>query len=89
MRILLSMKLFTHFSSLLLPTAYEVWGKVMFSQASVILSTITGGGVCFFPACIIGHMTRDEVRLDQSEVRLNIGKLRNKNFEFFEILKYF
>ena len=40
----------------LLPTAYEVWGKVMFSKASLILSTIRG--VCLFPVCIIGHMTR-------------------------------
>ena len=26
-----------------LPTAYDVWGKVMFSQTSVILCTIGGG----------------------------------------------
>ena len=32
-------------SNLCLPTAFEVWGKVMFSQASFILSTIRGG-VC-------------------------------------------
>ena len=41
-----------------LPTAYEVWGKVMFSQASVILFTegsafggkggLFGGGVCIW-----------------------------------------
>ena len=33
----------------------EVWGKVVFSQASVILST-RGGGFGF-PACITSHMT--------------------------------
>ena len=38
---------------LLLPPANEVWGKVIFSQASVILSM--GGD---FSACITGHMTR-------------------------------
>ena len=38
----------------LLPPANEVWGKIIFSQASVILSTERGGG---FPACITGHMT--------------------------------
>ena len=36
-----------------LPPANEVWGKVIFLQASVILSMV--GGI---PACITGHMTR-------------------------------
>ena len=36
----------------------EVLGKVIFSQASVILSTRWGWGWWFaFPACITGHMT--------------------------------
>ena len=37
---------------LLLPPANEVWGKVIFSQACVILFTRGGVG---FPACITGH----------------------------------
>ena len=37
-----------------LPPANEIWGKVIFSQASVIL--FPGGSG--FPACITGHMTR-------------------------------
>ena len=35
----------SEYPSKFLPTAYEVWGKVMFSQVSVIL--FTGGGVYF------------------------------------------
>ena len=34
--------------NLLLPNTYEVWGKVMFLQAFVILSTIGGGEVCLW-----------------------------------------
>ena len=44
-----------------LPPANEVWGKVIISQASVILSTGEGVGgwrVVGFSACITGHMTR-------------------------------
>ena len=47
----------------ILPTAYEVWGKVMFSQASVILFTgglsleggLAGGEVCMEEVCIERH----------------------------------
>ena len=48
-------KLILYIISLSLPPENEVWGKVTFSQASVILST---GGRVGFPACITGHMTR-------------------------------
>ena len=41
----------------LLPPVNEVWGKVIFSQASVIL--FTGKLGIGFPACITGHMTRE------------------------------
>ena len=43
-------------SAILLPSTNEVWGKVIFSQVSVIL--FTGGRV---PACITGHMAREGV----------------------------
>ena len=41
--------------SCLLPPANEVWGKVIFTQASLILSK--GGGDVGFPVCTTGHMT--------------------------------
>ena len=42
-----------------LPPANEVWGKVIFSQAPVILSMVGGGGGAGgFQACITGHVTR-------------------------------
>ena len=44
-------------ASNLLPPVNEVWGKVIFSQASVIL--FTGKLGIGFPACITGHMTRE------------------------------
>ena len=43
----------------ILPPAKEVWGRVMFLHMSIILSTRGDRGVGF-PACIIGHMTRDD-----------------------------
>ena len=43
---------------LYLPSADEVWGKIIFSEVSVILST-RGGAGGFFPACITGYMSRD------------------------------
>ena len=38
---------------LLLPPAHKVWGKVMFSEASIILLT-WGEGVCLWGVCIQG-----------------------------------
>ena len=43
------------FTTKYVPPTNKVWGKVIFSQASVILSTGWGLG---FPAFITGHMTR-------------------------------
>ena len=44
----------TYLQANLLPSTNEVWDKVIFSQASVILSMGGGGGL---PVCITGHMT--------------------------------
>ena len=44
-----SMQLFDNFQRMLLPPANEVWGKVMFLQASVIL--LTGGGGALRGGC--------------------------------------
>ena len=53
----------TCLSTLSLPSANEVWGKVVFSQACVIPFIHGGGGGAGFPACITGHMIRKGVFL--------------------------
>ena len=42
----------SYWNACLLPPTNEVWGKVMFLQVSVILSTEGGGGL---PKCMLGY----------------------------------